>query len=177
MFFRFLALSITLFGFWLVLSGQDSVFLLSTGVAVSICVAGIALRMKAIDNEGYPIEWLPQFVVYLPWLLLKIVQGGIQNARIILSPKLPISPTMFRVHSKARRPVGVAIFANSITLIPGTFTAQVKPINSGKEGYDLIIHALTQQGASALSSGELELNKKVFLLENKTIGERTVQEG
>jgi multicomponent Na+:H+ antiporter subunit E len=45
--------------------------------------------------------------------------------------------------------VGVATYANSITLTPGTISVDVR------EG-EILVHALTKEGAAGLLSGEMD---------------------
>jgi multicomponent Na+:H+ antiporter subunit E len=57
-------------------------------------------------------------------------------ARLILDPKLPISPILVHYRASQKTDLGRAIYANSITLTPGTITTRVA-------GDDLEIHSLT----------------------------------
>ncbi len=56
---------------------------------------------------------------YWPWLLKEIVKSGWTVTRIVLDPKLPISPTLVRFRPGQRSAVGLVTHANSITLTPG----------------------------------------------------------
>ena len=61
-------------------------------------------------------------------------------SRIILDPKLPISPTLVRFKPSQKTDVGLVIHANSITLTPGTITVEAGP-------HEFLVHALTRGGA------------------------------
>ena len=69
--------------------------------------------------------------------------------RRVVSPKLPISPTVIRVHAHQRSDLAKVIFANSITLTPGTVTLAV-----GDEHVE--VHALSREAAQALREGEMD---------------------
>ena len=132
---RALGLGAILFGFWLALSGHYTPLLLGFGVASCVLVVYIALRMEVVDHEGMPLHVTGRVLLYLPWLLKEILVANVEVAMVILHPKLPISPRMVVFHGSQKTDLGRAIYANSITLTPGTVT-------TGVEGQDFQIHAL-----------------------------------
>jgi multicomponent Na+:H+ antiporter subunit E len=132
---RAFGLGATLFGFWLALSGHYTPLLLSFGVASCVLVVYLSHRMKVVDKEGVPFHVTGRFLLYLPWLMKEILVANIEVAKVILDPKLPISPRMVVFHGSQDTDLGRAIYANSITLTPGTIT-------TGVEGHDFQIHAL-----------------------------------
>jgi len=135
--------------FWLLLSGRFGPLLLGFGVASVLITVVIALRMDIVDQEGHPVHLTPQFIVYWLWLAKEIVKANIDVARRIWHPALPISPVMRRLPAGECTVLGKVIYANSITLTPGTVTTDV--------GDDLIeVHALTREAAEALFEGEME---------------------
>ena len=87
----------TLFLFWLALSGVYTPFLLAAGACTAIAIAALAWRMEVADREGHPVHLTLAAAAYLPWLLKEILGSGWQVARIILDPRLPVSPTLVRV--------------------------------------------------------------------------------
>ena len=146
---RSLSLGATLFGLWLLLSGHFEPLLLILGLASVALVVWIARRMDVIDHEGHPIGLTPRILLYWPWLIWEIVKANIDVMRRILDPALPISPTVVRVPASQKTELGTVIYANSITLTPGTVTIDL-------EGNDLIVHAFSEDGAIALESGEMD---------------------
>lgn len=148
---RALGIGVILFGFWLALSGHYTPLLLSFGVASCVLVAYIAHRMDTEDGDRVPIHLGLRFWVYLPWLMKEVLLANVAVARIILNPRLPISPRMVRFHGSQTTDIGRALYANSITLTPGTIT-------TGVEGEVFQIHALT---AEDLDSNEQdEMNRR-----------------
>jgi multicomponent Na+:H+ antiporter subunit E len=108
-----------------------------------------AYRMRIIDFEGHPIEFALRFLIYLPWLIGEITKSALAVTKIILSPRMPISPTMTVVTASQRTTVGVAVYGNSITLTPGTITV-------GQRGSALSVHALVRENALDLEAGEMD---------------------
>ena len=157
-----LSLGLTLFVMWMLLSGHytvDSSLILSLGLASCAFVVAIALRMKIADREGHPIHLLVPSLRYIPWLLWAIVKSNIDVTRCILNPGLPISPTLVKVKAGQQSELGQAIFANSITLTPGTVSLDVA------EG-EILVHALTRESAAEVADGEMD--RRVALLEGST---------
>lgn len=138
-----------LFAFWILLSGHLTAFLVGAGVVSTLAVVAFARRMAVIDDEGYPLHLGLPAVTYWPWLAWEIVKSAWDVSRIILTPRLPISPTWIRVPSGQRTVVGRVTYANSITLTPGTITVDA-------ENDEFLVHALTSEGAASLAEGAME---------------------
>lgn len=105
--------------------------------------------MDVIDHEGHPSHLSLKILPYWAWLSWEIVKANIDVAKVILSPKLPISPVMFKTKANQKRELGQVIYANSITLTPGTVTVNL-------EDGILEVHALTIQGAKDVLNGEMD---------------------
>jgi len=149
---RILGLWLFCAGLWLVLSGYVDIPLLLIFGALSCTLAVfIAWRVEKADPEDQPFHPVfgPQLVLYWPWLLWQIVLANIDVTKRILDPKLPISPTLITLKPTQRSEIGQVIYANSITLTPGTVTTLLS------EGV-LQVHALTQEAAESLLEGEMD---------------------
>jgi multicomponent Na+:H+ antiporter subunit E len=144
-----LAFAATLYAFWLILSGIYTPFLLGAGLAAAIAVALLAQRMEVLDREGHPIHLAFAVVTYWPWLLKEILKSGWQVTRIILDPRLPVSPTFVRFRPSQKTTVGLATHANSITLTPGTITVDA-------EHDAFLVHALTREAAAGVVDSEMD---------------------
>jgi multicomponent Na+:H+ antiporter subunit E len=142
-------MALTLFGFWLVLSGHYTPFLIGMGAGLSLFVVWFAWRLRIVDSEGFPIRLLPRMIGYWAWLLWQIVKSAFDVMRIVLDPRLPISPVWVRVRSGQDGAAAMATYANSITLTPGTVTVDI-------DHCDLLVHALTRPTAEDLAAGEMD---------------------
>lgn len=149
------SLTIVLVGFWLVLSGHYTAITLVAGTISILGVVALAHRMNLVDDEGHPVHLALRAVTYLPWLVLEIAKASWQITKIILHPRLPISPTLIRVRAGQKTSVGRTVYANSITLTPGTISAEVS-------GDEFLIHAVTQEGADDLATGAMDERVKQF---------------
>ena len=88
---------------------------------------------------GQNLSWW-RLLLYLPVLFLRIFQSGLHLAAVVLHPALPIAPRIIRYRTVLRDEAAVVLFANSITLTPGTITAEVN-------ADELIIHAIDDASA------------------------------
>jgi multicomponent Na+:H+ antiporter subunit E len=132
-----------------VLSGHYNVLLLVIGALCSLGVVALASRMAVVDKEGHPIYLLGRAVWFWPWLIWEIIKAGIDVSKIILSPSLPISPTLINVRASQKSAVGIVTYANSITLTPGTVSVEL-------EDDEITVHAITRAGADDLAEGHMD---------------------
>lgn len=138
-----------LFSLWLLLSGHYNVLLISIGVASCVAIVLIASRLDVVDHEAVPLQLKFGYLGYLTWLGREIAKSNIDVAKVVLSPRLPISPTLFWTPARQKTDMGRVIFANSITLTPGTVSVDV-------EGDMILVHAITKEAAEGLADGEME---------------------
>jgi multicomponent Na+:H+ antiporter subunit E len=146
---RKVSAALTLFAFWVVLSGYFTPFLLAAGAVSAVAVVAFARRLEVVDPEGHPVHFAGMAVRYWPWLVVEIVKSAWDVTKIILHPKLPISPVLIRVPATQKTAVGRVVFANSITLTPGTVT-----VEAGRT--EFLVHALTREGAESLAAGDMD---------------------
>lgn len=143
------SLGAVLFAVWLLLSGHYTPFIIALGIASSALVVLVTLRMDVADREGHPIHLTWRALTYWPWLMVEIVKANIDVAKLIMSPSMPITPTLLRVKVSQTSDLGQVIYANSITLTPGTISVDVA-------NGEILVHALSRDGADALLEGEMD---------------------
>jgi multicomponent Na+:H+ antiporter subunit E len=144
------SLVFTLSVLWLLLSGHFwEPLLLGLGLASAVLAVAIVHRMDALDHEAHPVHLWQRLLLYWPWLIKEIVLANINVGRAILGLGVPVRPTVFQVTSSQATDVGRVIYANSITLTPGTVTIAV-------DGDRLTVHALTPDAIEGLEGGEMD---------------------
>jgi multicomponent Na+:H+ antiporter subunit E len=134
---------------WLLLSGILEAWLLLLGLGSVIVVLVFANRMDVIDHEGHPIHISWRALLYWPWLAREIAKANWDVARVILSPKMPITPKILRIKATQVTELGHVFYANSITLTPGTVTLRLA--NGAMD-----VHSLTRAAEEGLLSGEMD---------------------
>jgi len=143
------SLALVLFGIWALWSGHYSMLMLTFGAVSCAAVLVLALKMDIVDQEGAPIDQMLGLVGYAPWLIWQIIRANVDVASRILRPTMPIHPTVFTVRTGQRRDIGRVIYANSITLTPGTVSIDC-------QGEDITVHALSREAADDVKSGEMD---------------------
>jgi multicomponent Na+:H+ antiporter subunit E len=144
-----LSFSLSLMTVWLLWSGHYTALLVGLGVVSCLAVTLLARRMLLADPEGHAIHLAWRTLLYLPWLAWVVTKSNIEVALLILSPSMKIKPRIVRVRATQHTDVGRVVYANSITLTPGTVTVDV-------EGDLLSVHALTDAAAEELKTGGMD---------------------
>ncbi len=145
---RTIITAVLIFAFWLLLSGHTEPLLIVLGVISSLLTIFLASRMKVIDGESYPIEMLPRLFKYYFFLAKEIVLANLDVIKRILKPGKSISPKVIRLPAKKHSDLSKVIYANSITLTPGTVTMDLA-------NNELQIHALAEEAADDLAMGRM----------------------
>jgi len=155
---RLVSLAVTLFLFWLMLSGYFTAFLVAAGIGCAVATTLIADRLALVDEEGHPVQIsLRAILGYWPWLLKEIAKSALQVSWVVLNPKLPIEPQLVRFRPSQKSDLGLVIHANSITLTPGTICIEA-------EGDEFLVHALTAASAAGVGT-QSEMDERVARLE------------
>lgn len=144
-----LLLTAVLFAFWVLLSGFFTPFLLGSGLVSAFIVARVAVRMEVADRKREPFTLGLAALGYWFWLGKEIAKAAWEVTRIIVHPRLPISPTMVRFKPLQQSSIGLVTHANSITLTPGTITVEAKP-------EEFVVHALTAGGAAGVIDSAMD---------------------
>lgn len=155
---RSFSLFVFLYLFWLLLSGFFTPFLMISGVGCALAVTWFARRMHVVDAEGHPIQLGPHALFYWAWLFKEIIKSAWDVSKIIMHPKLPISPTLVRFKPSQRTEVGLVLHANSITLTPGTIAIEA-------HSHEFLVHGLTRASAHAVVDSEMD--RRVTACEGK----------
>jgi len=139
---------ILLFVFWLLLSGYFEPLLLGLGLASVVLTVFLAKRMNVIDHESYPLHLSSRFPAFFGYIFREIVNANIDVSKRILKPGGKISPQLVEIPVPQRTDLGRVIYANSITLTPGTVSVELTKDK-------VIVHALTREAAADLSAGSM----------------------
>ncbi len=117
---------IVLFFFWLLISWDLDWSNLLLGFFFSTVISFVMSKELLRADESPPLllrsHLLVNFVFALIW---EVIKANLLVARIILDPKLPISPNIIEIPQKLKLPVTQALWGNSITLTPGTLTVDI----------------------------------------------------
>ena len=148
------ALFLLLGGVWVLCSGPFSLdghhpLVPLFGLASCGGVTWLALRMGIVDAEAVPVHLLGRALRYVPWIAFEVVKANLDVAGRVLRPGLPVAPEILRLKPSQRTDLGRVLYANSITLTPGTVTIEA-------EGDHLVVHAIAREAAAGLETGAMD---------------------
>ena len=149
---RFLILFTTLMAGWLLTSGIYSGLLIGFGIVSCLLCTWLSLRIGGTDREGLPTHLFERLPAYLVWLIGEIVSSNIATAKIIL--RGTSDPEIFEVPANQATAAGLASYANSITLTPGTVTVEIDEAKTGSSWF--LVHALHPQFGDDVRSGDMD---------------------
>jgi multicomponent Na+:H+ antiporter subunit E len=143
---------------WLAWSGHYETLTLALGAGSILFVVALSNRLRVVDAEATPLSLRPSgLLLYIPWLAWEILKANLDVARRIVSTgTLTIAPRIIRVKTAQSSDLGRVVYANSITLTPGTISIDVA------DG-EILIHALHAKAAQGVEEGSM--NRKCAALE------------
>jgi multicomponent Na+:H+ antiporter subunit E len=151
-----ISLFLTLAAFWLLNSGHYSVLILSLGFVSIALILVISHKMDVVDNESQPIYLSRKIFGYFLWLIKEIIKANITVVKHIWLGEGSISPTLKKIKISQETDMGKVIYANSITLTPGTVAIDLVD-------NEITVHALNYKDIESLEVGEMD--RRVTLLE------------
>jgi len=139
--------------FWIVLTQNINIEAILVGTFVCIIVflfnkppANIYFKNKSISILILNIK---NSFLYISVLIKEIFKSNFHVAKIVLSPKLNISPSIVIINTKLKNELNKTILANSITLTPGTLTLDLSDDK-------LIVHCLDMEAAAVIENNCFE---------------------
>jgi multicomponent Na+:H+ antiporter subunit E len=156
---RFIILVLALAAIWLLLSGYfDEPLLLGLGAVSVLFAAWFAHRAHILDAESVPGGVFPGVLGYMVWLGVEIGKANLLVARQALAVEPKLSPKLFLVPNPPQTTLGKVIFANSITLTPGTVTVDLRE-------NEILVHGLTEELAD--EAGIAAMGARVARIERR----------
>ncbi len=142
-------LFVSLMIIWLLWSGIFEFQLIFYGVISCALVLAITAYVGFLDRISESIFLLFRIVIYAPWMFWEILKANVAVAKIVLDPKLPIQPRLIEVRASQRTELGQVIYANSITLTPGTLSLDLR-------NAVILVHAIDAHSANGVESGVMD---------------------
>lgn len=115
----------------------------------------VSLLVIMLNRDSFPdfrkltLKTLSLWIKFVVVLVKEVIISNVQVARIVLSRNMAINPTMHPHRSRLQDPLLLTIYANAITLTPGTMTVDI-------EGQQLSIHCLNDSYADGIENSNLE---------------------
>jgi len=117
-----------LMALWIIFSGRFDLFHLTMGMLSSALVTALSGDLMFTSREPRRIFglWL-RLAGYIPWLIYQIFLANLHVMVLVLHPRMMdlIEPKIITFDSRLKGDYARMLFANSITLTPGTITVDV----------------------------------------------------
>ena len=152
-----ISLFLTLGVFWLLNSGHYTLLILSLGLISVALVLYIAHRMDVVDHESQPLHLTFKIPGYFLWLSKEMILSNISVVKHIWLGNETISPVLTAIKANQKTDMGKVIYANSITLTPGTVAVDLV-------GDQITVHAISRENIEDLQAGEMD--RRVCRLED-----------
>lgn len=143
-----LSFATLIFALWVLLSGHFEPLLLGLGLFSTAFTVFLAKRLNVVDNESYPFRLVIRLLRYHGFLAREVFVANLDVAKHILLPGKSISPRLIDVEVPQRTDLGRVIYANSITVTPGTVSVRLDKDR-------VLVHALSKEGAEDLCTGRM----------------------
>lgn len=134
--------------FWLVLSGHYTVLLIVLGSLSVALVCWLSWRADFPEREDVALPLSPRLPRYVLWLGKEVLVSAVTVVRKVWSPRPDLHPVVDVTPSPDMTVFTQVIYANSITLTPGTLSLDVDEDR-------IEIHSLDAGDAEALRGGEM----------------------
>jgi len=151
---------VMLMAIWVILSGNLDMAHLGMGVISCLFVTIIAGDLMFLEEKKSTAKRLKQTVAllfYIPWLIWEIVLANIHVLRLAVFPGgiSLVQPRIVRYKTYLKSQSSRFIFANSITLTPGTVTLKM-------EDDILYVHAISEDAAGSIGGTMEERIAKIY---------------
>ncbi|MEZ5745618.1 MAG: Na+/H+ antiporter subunit E [Paracoccaceae bacterium] len=146
-----------LIALWLLLSGIYKPMIIGFGAASVLVALLVVRRMDGVDEDRVDQQLdAVASIKYFFWLMAEIAKANWNVTKVILAPRMPIRQHLFAVPHSQKTDLAQVVFANSITLTPGTITVETE-----SDGFLVHAVAYSTDDRAALA----DMNRRVAAIE------------
>lgn len=144
-------LFVLLFLFWIILSFKIDLTIAVIGFLVSLMVVFFNYDLVFNNQEAMKLTFrlLYKLLRLFFVLIFNIVKSNIEVAKIVLSKNMPIDPGFETIKNPLKKELNQALFANAITLTPGTLTVEM-------DDEEIVVHGLVKNSVKDIDGSSLE---------------------
>ena len=157
-------MSLIYFLLWIIFNGRVTFEIIVIGILVSIL---LDIFIRKIVGLNLTFSGLIKFfklsvgiLFYFLVLVVEIIKANLTISRFTLAPNIDVEPCLIKFKTSLKTEIARVVFANSITLTPGTITISL-------EGNELLIHTLNRELAKGLDTGESLFEKILMKMESR----------
>lgn len=146
-----IVLFILLFTFWVILSSKITLIQLIVGFFASLLVVFYNYDLIFNQSEATKItlKFLGNLCILFYIVLVEIIKSNIHVMIIVLSPKMKINPGFKKIKQPLRKEFNQALFANAITLTPGTLTVDM-------DDETILVHGLEMEHIDDIEHSKMQ---------------------
>ncbi|MBB4908774.1 Na+/H+ antiporter subunit E [Actinophytocola algeriensis] len=134
--------------FWLVLSGHYTFLLIVLGAVSVVLVCWLAWRADFPERDDVVLPLSPRLPRYVLWLGKEVLVSAVAVVRKVWSPRPDLRPVVGVTPSPDMSVFTQVVYANSITLTPGTLSLDVDEDR-------IEVHSLDAEDVDVLRDGEM----------------------
>jgi multicomponent Na+:H+ antiporter subunit E len=134
--------------FWLVLSGHVEPLFLALGGASVVLVCWVSLRADLAEQHAVTFPLALRLPRYLLWLGKEMLVSSVAVVWKVWSPRPALRPVVTATPSRDMPDLSQVVYANSITLTPGTLSLDVADDR-------IEVHSLDEANADTLHAGAM----------------------
>ncbi len=137
------------FVLWVIFNGKITLEICLFGIVIAAAILAFTCKFMdySIRLEIHLYRHIFGILHYVGVLIVDIVKANVAVGRMILTVKEEPQPVLVHFQSDLKTPVGRAMFADSITITPGTITASM-------EDGDYVVHCLDESLAPGMDESK-----------------------
>ncbi len=154
----FITTFLLLLVFWIAMSGLFDIWHFGLGILSCALVAYMSGDLLFSEKPSIKkVKKIFKLINYFGWLIYQIVLSNLHILKLALHPDMEkiIYPSVIRFKTTLKKDFSKFVFANSITLTPGTITIYIDKDN-------FYVHAIDTFVADSLPGEMEERIRKVF---------------
>lgn len=146
-----MAMFVLLMAFWIILTGTLDLPTVLIGAGASVLVVWFNANLLFGKDETSKVSFMTlfAFLKVMIVVLIEVVKSNIHVAMIVLKKKMPIDPGFVVVRNPLKKAWNQALYANAITLTPGTLTVDV--VEDG-----ILVHGLVKSEVKGIEDSKME---------------------
>jgi len=138
---------------WFVFNAKLTWGLLVFGMAISLAISWFVRRFVipgfSAKRQLDILKKVPGYLKYARLLIVEIIKANIAVMRLVFTDRDVVVPKLASFKTKLSNPAARVVFADSITLTPGTITVHI-------QGDEFLVHCLDESMEEGLAGGVFE---------------------
>lgn len=136
---------------WIIFNGRVTPEILAFGAVISAFIYYLFRKFTGCPpgTDIKIVRNLPGGALYVLLLIWEVVKANIHIIKLVLSPRISISPVLLSFKTDLESGLAQVVLANSITLTPGTITC-----NLSDDG-TFLVHCLDRELADGIADTPL----------------------